>query len=146
MNVQAEKEKMLTWKKHSPDEVGFFEVVKPLKDDCTAVHMFRLNLKAGNTFSYNSKELEMNFALISGKCEVKTGAFDETLNQFDSFYVPGNTQIDMKAVEDVVFYIGGAVCEGYGKTFMRRYDPDLPLGEIRANPRFRSASAMCFSP
>ena len=48
----------------------------------------------------------------------------------DSFYIPGDSFLNITAVEDTSIYIGAAKCEGYGKAFVRHIDFSLPVGDI----------------
>ena len=124
------KTRMEGWKFCSNETEGFHEVIAPGKADCEEVFIYRLNLSAGSSFVLDSKQQEMNAACIVGACRVKTEAFDEQMNQYDSFYVTADTQVEILAEEDLILYIGAAMDEGYGKPFFRKFDINLPLGEI----------------
>lgn len=119
------------WKITSPSEKGFFEVVAPGKNDCRALYFYRLNLNRGDKFTLNSGKQELNTALIRGRADLKSEYFNESMVKLDSFYLPGNSEAKLTAVEDCTFYIGGAICEGKGSPFFREFQKDLPLGEIR---------------
>ncbi len=125
-----ERQIMETWKIQSPDEEGFFEVVSPQKSDCRAVYIFRLNLSAGKSYTLASGALEMNAALLAGRASVKSDGFDAVMEKLDSFYVPGNSTVEITAHEKIIMYIGGAVCDGFGKPFFRKFDISLPIGDI----------------
>lgn len=124
------RERMEKWDITSPEASGFHEVIIPNREDCSVVNVFRLNLPAGETYQLKSGGLEMNAVLISGHSHIKNDFFNNDMEKYDSFYIPGSTEISIKANEDSVFYIGGAVCEKIGKAFFRKFDKDLPLGGI----------------
>lgn len=124
------KTRMEGWKISSSDHEGLHKCIQPGVQDCKVAHIYRLNLKAGDTTILESGELEMNPVLIKGRAEVSGGVFCEKMETLDSFYITGGMSVEIKATEDCVFYIGGAVCEGFGKPFFRRFDKSLPLGEI----------------
>ncbi len=124
------KKRMEQWDISSPETPGFHEVIIPGREDCKAVYVYRLNLPAGQSHLLKSGKLEMNAVLISGSAKVKCASFDTEMSKFDSFYITGGAEVSITAKEDAAFYIGGAVCEGLGKTFFRKFDKDLPLGEI----------------
>lgn len=127
---QSNVERMRGWDITSPETEGLHPCIVPGVQDCKSVHIYRLNLSAGKHFTLESGELEMNPVLIKGKAKVSCPAFQEEMDAKDSFYIPGKTTVEIDAVEDVIFYIGAAVCEGYGSPFFRKFDLSLPLGEI----------------
>lgn len=55
---------------------------------------------------------------------------DETMKQFDAFYIPGGESVTITALEDCIFYIAGAVYEGIGHAFFRSFDLSQPVGDI----------------
>lgn len=118
------------WQISTPREKGFFEVVKPGQNDCKVLHFFRLNLSGGERFTLKSDQLELNAALVKGKADLKSVYFNVSLEKLDSFYLPGEAEVQLTAIQDSVFYIGGAAFEGIGSPFFRKYQKDLPLGEI----------------
>lgn len=124
------KKRMEGWHISSPDTEGFHACIQPEVHDCKAVHIYRLNLNQGDVYDLQSGELEMNPVLLSGMAKITTGDLKEEMVKLDSFYITGGTKVRIEAVEDCIFYIGAAVCEGYGKPFFRKFDKDLPLGEI----------------
>lgn len=124
------KKRMEGWYISSPDVEGFHACIHPKVHDCKAIHIYRLNLKQGATYDLQSGALEMNPVLLSGMAKITTGDLKEEMVKLDSFYIPGGTNVWIEAIEDCIFYIGAAVYEGYGKTFFRKFDKDLPLGEI----------------
>lgn len=124
------KERMEQWKFISPGEEGLHEIIAPGKADCQQVYIYRLNLRAGQTYRLRTEEKEMNAACIMGWARVSCPAFEEDCRRLDSFYVTSETEVVIEAGEDAVFYIGGAVDEGYGKSYFRKFDLSLPLGEI----------------
>ena len=124
------KKRMEGWDITSPKTEGLHACIRPGVQDCQAVSVYRLNLNKGSSFTLESKELEMNPVLLSGRAGIAGEGLTGELGKLDSFYIPGNAAVKLEALEDCVFYIGAAVCEGYGRPFVRRFDKDLPLGEI----------------
>lgn len=122
--------RMESWKVSSSNLEGLHKCIQPGVQDCKVAHIYRLNLTKGDTTVLESNQLEMNPVLIKGCAEVSCEAFCEKMEALDSFYITGGMSVEIKATEDCVFYIGGAVCEGFGKPFFRRFDKSLPLGEI----------------
>ncbi len=119
------------WHCVSPEEPGLHEVIAPGRTPNRAAHILRLNLRPGEGFRLRSGELEMNSVLIRGSCMAEGCGIRESMERFDSFYIPGQCQIGLTAGSDgAVFYIGAGRCEGIGKPFFRRFDPTLPIGEI----------------
>lgn len=121
---------MEKWNIVSSDEPGFHEVIKPNRESCDVVHVFRLNLRQGETYTINTGELEMLTMLLKGKAFVKAEYFEEAMEKYDSFYLKGRQSAQIFAEADAVFYIGGAVCEGYGSPYFRKYNDHLPVGEL----------------
>ncbi len=125
------KQDLHKWRVQSPEEWGFHEVITPEKSACQEARIFRLNLQKGNSYTLSSGNLELHSVLISGKASLSEHkTLNQNMDRFDSFYIPGNNTIKITAVEDCIFYIAGAVCEGYGKPSFRKYDPTLPVGVI----------------
>lgn len=107
------KEKMEKWRIQSSDEIGFHEVITPLNSDCIAVQMFRLNMEVGQTYVLISKKLELHSVLIKGKAEIKGHpSLNYKMEKLDSFYIPSNDSVKIIALEECIFYIAGAKCEG----------------------------------
>lgn len=130
MSNLENKKRMEGWKINSSNLEGLHKCIQPGVQDCKVAHIYRLNLKKGSSYLLESGELEMNPVLLSGKAGVSCEAFQEEMDALDSFYITGGMSVEIKASEDCSFYIGGAVCEGYGKPFFRKFDKSLPLGEI----------------
>lgn len=126
----SNKARMEEWDICSPESEGLHHCVKPGIQDCKVANIMRLNLAKGSKHVLRSGDLEMNAALIKGSARISSGDFDEVMNKLDSFYIPGRHEVEIEALEPVVFYIGAAVCEGYGKPFFRKYDENLTIGEI----------------
>ncbi|MGV8982843.1 5-deoxy-glucuronate isomerase [Clostridium sp.] len=122
--------KMEKWNITSPTEEGFHEVVIPGREDCKAAYIFRLNLGKGEKYILNSEILEMNAVLIQGVASIKSDQLCSNMSKFDSFYIPGDTKIEVTSVENCIFYIGGGIYEGIGKQFFRRFEINMPIGEI----------------
>ena len=118
------------WNITSPETEGMHKCIQPGVQDCKVSNIYRLNLKKGSKYVLESGDLEMNPVLLKGSAQVACIAFQEDMCKLDSFYIPGHMTVDITAVDDCIFYIGGAVCEGYGKPFFRKFDKNLSLGEI----------------
>lgn len=118
------------WLHLSPDMPGMHTIISPDISDCKSVWVYRLNLPKGDTYRLATGDQEMNVALMTGRAVTNGEAISATLETLDSFYLPGKQEAAITALEDCVFYIGAAVCEGYGKAFYRKFDLSLPLGEI----------------
>lgn len=130
MICKDDRARMEEWNITSEDAEGLHQCIQPGLQDCKAVHIYRLNLNKGSSYLLESGELEMNCVLLKGLAEITSSEFKEKMVKLDSFYIPGGMTVTIKALEECIFYIGGAVCEGYGKAFFRKFDQNLPLGEI----------------
>ena len=131
MQNQSNKERMEKWGFQSPETPGFHEVIIPGKADCKAVYIYRLNLPKHESYTLNSGELELHPVLLSGSAQLTDhSSLTQKMERFDSFYIPGGNSVKITALEDCVFYIGGAKYEGIGSPFFRKYDPSLPIGDI----------------
>ncbi len=127
-NAQQE---MKTWSVQSPETSGWHTVIAPGSSASKVSYVFRLNLKKGEAYEINTGELEMHPVLITGKATLSGNAdLPSAMDRFDSFYMPAKSKVTVTAVEDCVFFVGGALYEGIGSTSFRKYDPTLPLGDI----------------
>ena len=141
--IQGEitRERMEKWKYQTAGEIGLTAVATPETADCEQMYLYRLNLGEGDSYtlspdelgrdsSGNGVHLELAGVLISGRAELSCGSFDESAARLDGFYLSGGETLVIRAETACVFYIGGAVDEGYGRTYFRRFDPELPVGDI----------------
>ena len=129
-NLENKKE-METWSVQSPEEPGFHAVVTPEQSACQETQIFRLNLPKGESYKLESGKLEMHPVLIEGAAQLAGHPqLSQTMKQYDAFYIPGNNSIEITALEDCIFYIAAAVCEGYGKPLFRAFEKDAPVGDI----------------
>ena len=119
------------WKYESPETEGFHTVVSPHNSPLKVASVFRLNLDAGSTYTLRRERLELNAVVIHGSVELRNASTTEPLGRLDSFYLPGGETVTLTAREAAFLYLGGAPCEGVGRFLVRRYEPDLPLGDIR---------------
>ena len=129
-----------SWKHTTPDTPGFHTIVTPENSPHRSLWFFRLNLLAGQDYTLSNQSLELAVSVIKGTVTIEHETTVQTLTKLDSWYQPSKVDSKITAEEDSVIYIGGAVDEGYGDFYIRRYDPDLPLGEIRqvhGEPPFR---------
>ncbi|TVR13540.1 MAG: myo-inositol catabolism protein [Planctomycetota bacterium] len=119
------------WKYTSSDELGWHCVVSPDSSMLRSTWLFRLNLAAGTSHEVSDARLELNGAVIAGRVKVHHQGASEELGKLDSFYLPAGDSVRVEALEESFLYFGGAVYEGVGSYFVRHYDAELPLGEIR---------------
>lgn len=125
------KKRMETWKVQSSDEKGFHKVITPDTCECQEAQMFRLNLPAGESYTLESKELELHPVLLAGKAKLSGHAsLDQDMEKFDSCYIPGDDKLMITAKEDCIFYIAGAKYEGIGEPHFRKFDITLPIGDV----------------
>lgn len=120
---------MDAWNILSPSEPGFHEVILPGREPCAVCHVFRLNLLQGTSYRLQTGKLEMLAMLLQGRAAVQSDFFNEEMRKYDAFYLNGGCSAVITAQEDSIIYIGGGVCEGYGKPYFRAYRDDLPLGD-----------------
>jgi 5-deoxy-glucuronate isomerase len=124
-------ERMKNWSIQSPDIPGFHKVITPEKCECHETQIFRLNLLKNESYLLESGELEMHPVLIAGSAKLSEHELlNMDMDKFDSFYIPGKQRIKITAKEDCIFYIAAAKCEGYGTPIFRKFDPNLPIGDI----------------
>ncbi|WP_426350356.1 5-deoxy-glucuronate isomerase [Alloiococcus sp. CFN-8] len=124
-------DRLKKWKFNSSEEPGFHEVIVPGKADCSAIHIYRLNLLAGQAYTLEAKNLEMNAVLISGKATISGNPLlDTTMDKFDAFYIPAENSVKIEAIGDCIFYIAGAEYSGIGEASFRKFDISLPIGDI----------------
>lgn len=122
--------KKLNWKFESPDSPGFHEVVSPNNSECKTTWGFRLNLEKGSVFELIDKKLELNGVVISGDADIHFKSKKYTLSKRDSVYLPAGQKNEIQAKSNLVMFFGGAPFENKGEFFVRKYDLNLPLGNI----------------
>lgn len=119
------------WRKQSETTYGFHTVFSPQSGDCKSLTVYRLNLQEGGKYTLNTGSQEMSLNLVKGAVTVSSKKFGQvSINKLDSVYLPGNQSAEIQAKEESIFYIGAAVCEGYGEAFFRRFDSSLPIGDM----------------
>ncbi|MFP4354822.1 MAG: 5-deoxy-glucuronate isomerase [Phycisphaerae bacterium] len=118
------------WKYSSPKEPGLHEVISPDNSTCKVTWIYRLNLQAGESFTWRNEQLEINAVVIQGSCQVESGQETSKLARLDSFYCPGGLEVKISADTESVLFIGAGPFEGVGAFFVRPLDLDMPLGEI----------------
>lgn len=118
------------WKYSSPSEPGFHTVITPENSALKTTWVYRLNLNAGETYRLSADGQEMNAGCFQGEGKLEYGLKRYEFAKLDSFYLPGGAEAEISAVSDCSLFIGGAPYEGRGEFFFRRFDPNLPLGEI----------------
>ncbi len=129
-DVLGEAKTNFNWHKYSVSQPGFYHVVSTKRDETKVAEMFRLNLLKGQSYTINSEKLEMNGLVVKGAIKIAGCGIDDDLGHHDSFYIPGNSTLEVTAAEDCSVYIGAAPCDGLGKAFVRKIDMSLPLGDI----------------
>jgi 5-deoxy-glucuronate isomerase len=128
--TEAEKE-MYAWRVQSPVEEGMHRVIAPEQNDCSVSNIYRLNLPALKKYQLETGKMEMSVNLVKGKAILIHPVLGTVeMSKLDSFYLPGGECAELTAQEDCIFYIGAAICEGYGKPFFRKFNSDLPIGNI----------------
>lgn len=128
------------WKFQSPDEPGFHEVITPENSPCKITWIYRLNLDKGTSFALNNDNLELNGAVVQGEVSLSHEEKKTALDRLDSFYLPAGHTVNIEAAEDTIIFIGGSLYEGKGIFFTRKYDLNLPLGDIhqvRGEPPYK---------
>jgi|GEM_PF-144792 len=128
--LTGENNDLTSWNIVSPEVPGVHEVISPAFRDCKVSNILRINLTKGQKYTLSSGEKEMNALLVSGECDLELCSQSYSMCKLDSFYIPGNSQAQLTAKTDCIFYVGCAVCEGYGKAFFRKIDLTLPIGDI----------------
>lgn len=122
---------MQSWRVQSPEAPGFHCVLSPGRDSCREIWLFRLNMKSGEVFLLKSLEKELHCVLIQGSCEAEgIGLGMHSMKKFDSFYIPAENEVKLTSSSDCIFYIAGAIDEGYGKALFRAFEKDTPIGDI----------------
>ena len=102
---------MKTWRVQSPNTMGFHKVITSNQSACQVAQIFRLNLPKGASYTLQSNELELHPVLIQGKATIQHPVLGNVeLNKFDSFYIPSENTVQIKALEECIFYIAGAGC------------------------------------
>jgi 5-deoxy-glucuronate isomerase len=119
------------WKYSSPTDSGLHLVVSPSNSACRSLWFFRLNLPRGQDHVLAHDDLELSAVVIAGAVTLTVRDDQTRASRLDSFYLPAGTRARLECLEDAVLYIGGGAYEGIGQFYFRRFDPDLPLGQIR---------------
>lgn len=130
MAIIHTRSKQKSWNIVSPSVPGLHTVISPETRDCKVAHMLRLNLSSEESYTLASGDQEMNVLLVAGAADIVLEGKQYKMDELDSFYIPGNSEVLLTAQKDSKFYIGAAVCEGHGSPFFRKLDLSLPLGEI----------------
>jgi 5-deoxy-glucuronate isomerase len=128
------------WLLRSPDGPGFFTVVSPASGQCRVTSLFRINLPAGAAHTLRHADLELSAVVISGVLELAVAGGAHHLSRLDSFYLPAGMAAEVRALSDLVLYLGGGPYEGEGRFFVRRFDLGLPLGavhQVHGTPPYR---------
>ena len=119
------------WKYTSSTEPGWHLVADPTNSPLTVLSVFRLNLEAGSSYTMKSDVLEMNLGVINGSIDVTIGDESQSLGKRGSFYLEAGDIAEIKAGDSgLVAYIAGARSQHLGKSFIRPFDPDQPVGNI----------------
>ena len=69
------------WKVQSSDEEGFHKVITPDTCECREAQVFRLNLKAKETYTLESGELEMHPVLLEGKARLSHRVLNQEMEK-----------------------------------------------------------------
>lgn len=131
MQNPEHKARMEQWSVQSPDTPGFHAVIVPETCACQHTRIYRLNLPKGQSHQLDSGALELHPVLIEGAAQLLGHAtLNQAMKRYDAFYIPGGETVTITALQDCIFYIAGAVCEGHGKPFFRAFDLSQPVGDI----------------
>lgn len=137
------------WKYTSPASEGYHSVISPENSECREAWIFRLNLPSGGSTVLKSGTLELSGVVISGRMTLMMDGARHVLERFDSFYLPGGSEVGVSAEQDLFVYVGGARYEGQGQFFTRGYDRTLPLGavhQIHGRPPYEREVFMTLDP
>lgn len=118
------------WKYPSPESFGFHEVITPDNSPCKLTWVYRLNLAKGSSHVLHKEDQELNGVVIAGSVTLSHKSGLLHLDKRDSFFLPGNDQVQITAKADSILFIGGSLFEGKGQFFSRRYDLSMPIGDI----------------
>lgn len=120
-----------TWKFTSSTEPGWHLVADPSNSPLRVLSVFRLNLEPNSSFTLKN-ELELNLGVVKGSVSVRIGELSADLGKMGSFFLDGGDVAELKAGKDgLVAYVAGSKCDHVGKSFIRPYDPDEKIGDIR---------------
>jgi 5-deoxy-glucuronate isomerase len=120
-----------SWKYSTPNHEGWHIIADPHNSALKVLSIFRLNLAPSDKYVIYSNNLELNMAVISGSLYLSLNGSIEYLEKRDSFYLSAGDEAELRSGESgVVVYIGGAPYLGIGKSFIRKFVSDLPLGLI----------------
>ncbi len=120
------------WKFESPTAPGWHNVVSPHNSALQRLSVFRLNLSPGDSHELRHDTLELNLGVVSGTLRLTFNGTDHRLGCRDSVYlIPGDrVTVTAEPGEPVVAFAGAAPFHAVGASYVRRYDPDLPLGAV----------------
>ncbi|MGZ8842487.1 MAG: 5-deoxy-glucuronate isomerase [Pyrinomonadaceae bacterium] len=95
------------------------------------LHYGRITMDAGDApIQFENNDHETGLICLKGEAEVLTGGESFRLNQYDSIYVPRDSQIEVRAADDGcdLAEISAPVSKKYPVTF-------VSYAEVRANPK-----------
>jgi len=118
------------WKYISPDSPGFHTVISPENSPCKITWIFRLNMIKNSVYHLRHEKLELSGAVIAGNLELSFEGATEKLQKNDSFFLPAQKTVDIKALDNLSIFFGGGPCEGIGNFFVRRMNLDRPKDDI----------------
>lgn len=156
------------WKYSSPETPGLHLVISPDNSACVRTWIYRLNLTKGSAQAIGRSEmtpgpegsagaavapqgLEANALIATGSIRFshEKARNTETLESLDSWYQTPEDRVTIEALEDSMLYIGAAPFDGKGSFYLRHFDGDLPLGDIRqvhGKPPYRRDVFMTLNP
>ena len=118
------------WLYPSSCSQGLSLTVSPRTSDLHVLSIYRLNLVSGSSTVVSYPDQEVNAVVMHGSVMVEHRGQRHELHRLDSFYQPAGEHTRVTANSDAWLFLGAAPCEGYGSFFVRRFDDNLPLGEI----------------
>ena len=119
-----------SWKYSSPEAAGFHEVISPDNSLCKTTWAFRLNMESNNSYELRNDALELNGVVISGSVILEFNGNRYLLEERDAFYLPAKETATIITDSRLIMFLGGAPYHDIGKFFIRKYDLNLPVGNI----------------
>ncbi len=119
------------WNYISSDLPGFHTVVSPANSVCKQIWIFRLNLEPDQQHPLLIDGLELNGVVIEGDIEISFVNKAYMLDKYDSFYLPANKELTIKAKTNTIIFIGGAHYECKGEFYTRKFDLNCNDENIR---------------
>lgn len=124
------EQRLKKWKHQSKEDEGLHLVISPEISDCEVAIVYRLNISENKDYLLDTKEFEMSIVCIKGEAKIYLNDNEDYIKKLDSLYLTKNNKLKILAETDCIFYIGAAVDEGYGDSYIRKFNKNIPLGDI----------------